>query len=404
MKYIIKTIAFYNMPYSNLKQYDMNKHITNEQERDFMKNLIKNLKMFLFKSTNLDNASGITLIALVITIIVLLILAGVTIATLMGDNGILTKAQQAKTETEEAKEDELRKLTALEASTNLENHPYTDKNGDVAPIPAGFAVSQVQGENIIDDGLVVIDSYGNEFVWVPVNDISDFKTYAGYSSGNLQSVNCEEPYSNGYENEQVEYDAMKNSVTKNNGFYVGRYEAGTTASSGTGIRGEVVSKKGANVYNNIKWGNSMTDETGGAVEVARGMYNEEKGDSVTSTLIYGVQWDAIMRWMQDVPNLTGGKYVQDSTGMGWYSDNYASGNPNHQTGIDVGEGKNKVKNIYDLAGNVSEWTMESYDTFNRVSRGGFYDHSGSDDPASRRDLSYPSNGISYFGFRVTLYL
>ena len=69
MKYIIKTIAFYNMPYSNLKQYDMNKHITNEKERDFMKNLIKNLKMFLFKSTNLDNASGITLIALIITIV-----------------------------------------------------------------------------------------------------------------------------------------------------------------------------------------------------------------------------------------------------------------------------------------------------------------------------------------------
>ena len=45
---------------------------------------------------------GITLIALVITIIVLLILAGVTIATLTGDNGILTKAVTAKENTEKA--------------------------------------------------------------------------------------------------------------------------------------------------------------------------------------------------------------------------------------------------------------------------------------------------------------
>ena len=54
---------------------------------------------------------GITLIALVITIIVLLILAGVSIATLTGNNGILTRANEAKTETEDAEENELRKLT-----------------------------------------------------------------------------------------------------------------------------------------------------------------------------------------------------------------------------------------------------------------------------------------------------
>ena len=128
------------------------------------------------------------------------------------------------------------------------------------------------------------------------------------------------------------------------------------------MRGEVVSKREANVYNKIGWSDTddMTDETGGAVEVARGMYNEKKGDSVTSTLIYGVQWDAIIRWMQDVKNLTEGKYVQDSTGMGWYNDNYAIGNLAHQTGIELDGGQNKVKNIYDLAGNVFEWTMEIF--------------------------------------------
>ena len=99
----------------------------------------------------------------------MLILAGVTIATLTGENGILTRANDAREQTEQAEEDELRKLTALEAATNLENRLYTDKNEDTVTIPAGFAVSQVEGENTIDDGLVVIDKNGNEFVWVPVS-------------------------------------------------------------------------------------------------------------------------------------------------------------------------------------------------------------------------------------------
>lgn len=256
---------------------------------------------------------------------------------------------------------------------------------------------------------------GNQFVWVPVENFDEFerehfgteaqKWWTGtFVTDGLSANNMYESTSDGIM-EDTEVEKMYKSVKENKGFYVGRYEAGTTASSGTGIRGEVVSKKGANIYNNVKWGNSMTDETGGAVEVARGMYNEEKGDSVTSTLIYGVQWDAIMRWMQDVPNLTGGKYIQDSAGMGWYSDNYASGNATHQTGIDVGDGKNKVKNIYDIAGNVVEWTMESYSTTNRVYRGGNYNYLGSDDPASVRRLSdRPSSSYTGLGFRVALYL
>ena len=103
-------------------------------------------------------------------IIVLLILAGVTIATLTGDNGILNQATKTKEETQKASEDELRKLTMLEAITNLENTIYTDKNNETITIPAGFAVSQIYGENTIEDGLVIIDSNGNEFVWVPCTE------------------------------------------------------------------------------------------------------------------------------------------------------------------------------------------------------------------------------------------
>ena len=92
---------------------------------------------------------GITLIALVITIIVLLILAGVSIAMLTGTNGILTQANNAKQATEESTEKEKRQLSQVEASTHSENYDYTDSEGATAKIPAGFAVSNVEGENLV---------------------------------------------------------------------------------------------------------------------------------------------------------------------------------------------------------------------------------------------------------------
>ena len=254
----------------------------------------------------------------------------------------------------------------------------TDGEGGVIPLPDGFYY--VGGT--LSEGIVISDDsadagqgtswkvaqtlQGNQFVWVPVEVDEDFKTYEGYSNESLQSrlSNCEEPYSGGYATEQDEYEAMEASVLQYNGFYVGRYEAGTTASSGTGIRGELVVKQGVNVYTNINWGNSMTDSTGGAVQVAKSMYSKESGDSVTSTLIYGVQWDAIMAWI-DPAYKTGScaedSFVRDSTGKGYYdeSDPTVTGSSESYA----------VKNIYDLAGNCYEWTMESYDAYYRVVRG-----------------------------------
>ena len=143
----------------------------------------------------------------------------------------------------------------------------------------------------------------------------------------------------------------------------------------------------------------------GAIELARNFDTANNYTTVTSTLCYAVQWDTIMKWMENEPNLNGGKYIQDSTGMGWYSDNFENGNAKNRTGIDLNEGKNKVKNVYDLAGNVYEWTMESYHTNNRVGRGGGYDLTGFYDPASNRSIYRdPSFNNAYTGFRITLYL
>ena len=66
----------------------------------------------------LREKQGITLIALVVTIVVLLILAGVSIAMLTGDNGVLTQAQNAKNRTEEAQREEENILTGYENYIN----------------------------------------------------------------------------------------------------------------------------------------------------------------------------------------------------------------------------------------------------------------------------------------------
>ena len=70
------------------------------------------------------STKGITLIALVITIVILLILAGVGIAMLTGDNGILTQAQNAKEKTEKASELEGIQLAVLGSETK--NNEYLD--------------------------------------------------------------------------------------------------------------------------------------------------------------------------------------------------------------------------------------------------------------------------------------
>ena len=439
----------------------------------------------------LKGRNGITLIALVITIIVLLILAGVTIASITGENGILSKATSARDNNAKASAEERVKTEVLgsygsdgklsldDLNKNLTNIEGLKYNGDVisssnkieslpatvnvdgydvviteqgnvekpktledakannmltknddteitvdnktVKIPAGFKVADDSG-NTIDEGIVIEDGEKNQFVWVPVskeNFATEFVRREGYYNGSLDNMlsQCGEANAKGVNEKVTETETTKReaqnmyaSVKRNEGFYIARYEAGKERKEGE----KVVSKKGADVYNEIPWSangemQETTGTTGGAVELSRNFANANNYKTVTSTLIYGVQWDAVMKWMENVNNLKveGKTYIQDSTGMGWYSDNYNSGNSDHKTGIDIGEenkGLNQVKKIYDLAGNVMEWTMESYNTDYRVYRGGNYHHTG-DYPASYRLFYvYPYDSLSDVGFRPTLFL
>ena len=239
---------------------------------------------------------------------------------------------------------------------------------------------------------------------------AEFKTYEGYWGGALDSIlsSCHEPSQEGYryDGEETEYNLMKQRVEENKGFYVARYEAGKEKIKGVDT---VVSKKGATVWDKIAWGDSMTSiGTDGAVAKAKGMYTDKENYSVTSTLIYGVQWDAIMAWIDPAYKTTSyeaDSFVINSEGKGNYDE---SANTNDWKGDVATCGISddyRVKNIYDLAGNVNEWTMEANSTDYRVFRGGGYGHPGSDYPASFRCNYDPdSDSNDYIGFRVALYL
>ena len=108
---------------------------------------------------NFRKNQGITLIALVITVIVLLILAGVTIATLTGNNGILTKTQEAKNETEQAEKEEKEKLGNMEDTIN--------------EYATGITVEQVTDEN---PG--VLEGTGTDDDPYTINSIEDLVVFA----------------------------------------------------------------------------------------------------------------------------------------------------------------------------------------------------------------------------------
>ena len=421
-----------------------------------------------------------TLVALV-TIVVLLILAGVTIMYTVGDNSIIKKAQEAKNETEDAiqkEQDEIGDLTNLlkeeysNGTSGGEMNPptppdtepikkgelvktdkeeYTDENGDKAPIPGGFCVVEDSKDdptdkNTVENGLVISDiagddldnsKHGNQFVWIPVPDYSKFHLIEGYSNGNLQknlsqannpsreagdTTNAGSPGKPNAANSvagTAESIAMYKSVKDNKGFFIARFEAGIAGTTTSTITNDTnkqtqdgsvkpVSQRGVGVWNYIAWGGTSAveasdnlpgnDNANGAVKVARNMYPaSDTIHKVTSTLCYGVQWDAALNFIDsnyESGNATG--YVKDSTGMGNYTKSIAT------TGSNTAY---QQKHIYDMAGNVYEWTMEAYNTVYRVYRGGCYSIEGSNFPASYRGDYRPSlSSGGLIGFRPALYL
>ncbi len=332
-------------------------------------------------------------------------------------------------------------VTATQASVEVgkkvaktEKYNYSD-GGNVATVPAGFKVSEVSDEQKIENGLVIKDNDGNEFVWIPCtvsqyrnakNAVTknnwttnpEYKTNGGgdgnawrddYTQTDNEKINeaynasgIIDPITSSWEKNQT--GVAEESISKYGGFYIARYEAGVPtdvdfyrSADGSDFtynhdnRGQTtnvglekiknlapVSKKGVQAWNFISQPNSKI--------VAENMY--KGNDNVGSYLVDSQAWNHICENIygpnnsnKDITNSTKWGNYHDNTNTVWNSvnglwanhkyssgwqvaNNYTNGainvNPSSDENyIEIGTGickDFKNYNIYDMAGNMWEWT------------------------------------------------
>jgi formylglycine-generating enzyme required for sulfatase activity len=366
---------------------------------------------------------GITLVALVVTIIVLMILAGITLTLVLGQNGLIGKAREAKeisTNAEKATGEELNNLynemlTATGDKTGetmpipvataigkelsaTDNIAVTDDNGNTVTIPAGFKIAS-DSPTKQEQGIVIEDKDGNQFVWIPVASISNYiRTDFGIQSG---------AYSN--YSETIPSDEQS-SVSTYHGYYIGRYEAGDSVSttnktlraSGASVANKVSIKKGQAPYNYVTRDQAST--------LAIGMKTAE-GYKATTKLCSSYAWDTAINFIQK----TVANYGTSSNQGNYYDTTFSYTDItgasqtkalNASVLIPTGE-TTPINSIYDIGGNDWEWTTEAcnYSASNPcVCRGGYCDDYYASYPAGYR--SYYSTTISNYiiAFRGTLYM
>ena len=363
-------------------------------------------------------------------------------------------------------------VNAINLENNEHMHVEEDASGDKVPVPNGYVGSSVAGENEIDTGYVIYEGEEavtdsnvadaqknrNQYVWIPVPDISKFygtdangkkwgknysfssstsssydeitgtKPYNWSESNGVMTINSKISYiepdvvpksgSTGYDMDsrlktlglgakttheflnqlEKEFNNMLASVEKYGGFYIGRYETGNINQD------TPVIQKGNTNISSQTWYN---------------MYKRCKNikganTNVETGMIWGNQWDRTLMWLIETGSKTKEQIADDSTSWGNYynatfeyvnsSGSTVTKNENSGTKIPTGNTEyTKANNIYDLAGNVYDWTMEAVSSLYRVCRGGYYNDSGYSHPADYRVYNIPTSDYSY-GCRSALYI
>ena len=292
-------------------------------------------------------------------------------------------------------------------------------------IPEGFKAIGIEEDKTIDInakwgeqnaylyGLVIGDKNGNQFVWIPIENMNIFKTTDWQKNAPKEIIDS--TYTEPTKEDEEEYYTMYYKVKKYGGFYVGRYETGdltaqvprdiTRNADSIGVR------KYLNVYNYVPFKLSTINkkEVIGAQELAIKFGEQNEYKTVKTSVMYGVQWDSMLRFV-----VSEQYNVNDSIKWGNYTTselNYTDSLGNKylkKSGevylIKTGSSEEtKAKNIYDVAGNAYEWTMENAGNDVNVVRGGAYRITIGQLAAAR--YAYNDNTAnSDIGFRISFYV
>ena len=387
---------------------------------------------------------GITLVALVVTIIVLIILAGVTLNIVLDNDGIINKAKQAADDYENAQREEQELLGQIENYLN-------------PPIQDGYVASSVPGENIVSSGLVIYEGdepvteenheesmlNRNQYVWIPVDDINSMvmcSSNTGDSICNLvydeetNTLECTNPEHASTATNLVGrlYTSTRTSTTDgDNTIYSytmdftkkdqtydsnGYHEPNTVSSDASNsltieqlksdftTMAKSVAKNGGFYISRYEVGENGDSKKNQKVLTAAssdgsnylganmwyGLYNTIRKIDENKQMIWGCQYDQVI------------KFIGEEAQIG-----HSDRNLTISKALSGQNELDKMNNVYDLEGNYREWTLENYSSDIRVIRGSNFGgiNEGKFYPASYRALTY-GNPTDIFtdSTRLILYL
>lgn len=382
------------------------------------------------KQQNQKFNQGITLVALVVTIVVLLILSSVSLNLVLGDNGIIVKAKEAAETTAAAQEKEAMERNLLEKE--LENSLSTPavEPTDGVKIPTGFyyvggtkASGIVISDNKNDKNkyrnqkVVGTDLLGNQYVWIPCttdsssSDLQYARTEWGVEvdgADNSRAIKDEltltdssVTYSDADTANGINADvskeivaqikAEKASVAQYGGYYIGRYEVGKNSDT-------AVVKYNQTPYASITWST--------AYGLAKKIITNSE---VNSYLCSSYAWDTAVNFIQN--NSTAKNYATSIEGFNGNWNPQAVKDPSGNVIKPAGTSQQlntglttQFCNIFDMGGNEAEFTTELNPGTSEtvVLRGGCYNYGTS--PAGDRWDIFSGSAYVNFGFRATLFL
>ena len=410
----------------------------------------------------MKNNKGITLVALVVTIVVLLILAGVSINLVLGNNGIIAKAQEAKTKQAEASQNDLKGMNSLieqmESTLNGSGNGGKTEPETVPYLPSDDF--HYDTSTSIDTGLVIKDGKENEYVWVVVprtaavykttglgkttftdadytsieKDLKDYTSIYVTESG-YSDLYYPDDKNVGWFADETAYNNLKNSMLKsvyeNGGFYVGRYEAGIDTTAGTNRTSNTDKNSNGKYTMPSTTPVSRADAypyTWVTRTQAQNLASNVNSGTKTSSLMFGVQWDLILAFMHTKGNVSNNEINENSVNLGNYRDNIWN-ITNKNAKYSVEDGNNYINcpyekkqaenillttgssekfahmNIYDIAGNVWEYTLENTGEANRPCSlmGSYYKYNGSVTVSTRQYLVATNYNFYDLGFRIVIY-